>query len=192
MEIPVGDIFLQGTLVSLQFLQHGPQGIPEGVVVVRAGNHLHDAAVTIAETAPVDGFHEAEIGLAILRDRDAGVAGQHAGHAGAPQQLVVEFQVGIVLQVAQVGYCAGGIGQRRGDEFQQGLGIVGCDPGMRERGTQRHRVGRLCDMAIRRHPQAFLLQPGQAAAKQRQLACPGEGRQFFFSICKQLGYPCRV
>ena len=68
-----------------------------------------------------------------------------------------------MFQIAQEcqGVCR--TGQRRRDEFQQGLGIVRSDPGVGQGRAQRGRVGCLGNAAIGPDAQAFLFQTDQPA-----------------------------
>ena len=56
---------------------------------MHTGDGLHHAAVAMAEAATIGGFHQPCIGIAVLRERDTGVAFDHAGHTGCPQDFVV-------------------------------------------------------------------------------------------------------
>ena len=116
----------------------------------------------MTQSAPVNRFHEACIGNAVLRDGNALFTLDHAGHAGTPQQLPVYFRIDELFQITQERQRFRRARQRRGDEFQQCLGVISGDPRVGQRRSQRRGVRRLGNAAIRADPQAFLLKTGFA------------------------------
>ena len=69
---------------------------------MHARDRLHHAAVAQAEPDAIDVLHAADVRAAVVRDRDLGVAAEHAGHARDPQQLVAELAVDELVDVAEV------------------------------------------------------------------------------------------
>ena len=120
-EIAVGNETLQWFLVAQQRLQNRPQLLGEGVVEVHAGDGLHQSSVTMTETTAVDVLHGAHVRAAVLGQRYAGVTGDLAGHAGGPQQFVVEIGVHEAVDVVHAAECVAHVGVGRRDEFQQRL-----------------------------------------------------------------------
>ena len=130
-----------------------------------ASDHLHDPPVAPRQPTPVDVLHAAQIRMTVFRDRNAGFAGQDAGHAGRPEQFVTDLPTRETMYLIQEAQRFSGTGQRRSDEFQQRFGVISRDPRMGQRRTERGRMGDLRDIAIRRDPQRLPLQAQQATGK---------------------------
>ena len=116
---------------------------------MHAGNRLHDASVTHPEAMAIDCFHPPDIGIAELREGNAGIAVDGAGHAGGPQQLIIEVAVHELMDVAQILQQLPGLAERRSDQFDQRLGEIRGDMFVGERRAQCLRMAGLCDDTIR-------------------------------------------
>ena len=101
-EIPVGGEFTERfAVVALHRAKRGPEWPGQGEVEMHTGNDLHHAAVAVAEAAPVHVLHGAHVRAAVARDWNGAIAGDHAGHARRPQNLVADQRVCELVQVAQ-------------------------------------------------------------------------------------------
>ena len=94
---------------------------------MHAGNRLHDASVTHAQAVPIDGLHAPDVGAAELRQRNARVAVDRAGHAGRPQQLVIQVAIHELVDIAQILQQLPGLAERRRDQLDQRLGKIRRD-----------------------------------------------------------------
>ncbi len=131
------------------------------------GDNLHNAPVTVAQAPPIDVFHLADIGFAVSGDGNAGLAGQHAGHTGGPQDFVfTQAVIDEFLRVTEKLQGLSDIGQGRRDQFQQRLGIVRGDVGIGQCRSQGERMGRLRDATVAVDPQALFFHPGAAIFQQ--------------------------
>ena len=144
---------------------------------MHARNGLHGPAVAHSETVPVHGFHAADIGGAELRERDAVVAGEHAGHAGRPEQLVPQMPVHELVDVAKVLQQLPALVKRRRDQLDQRLGEVRGDVLVGERCAERRRVAALGDLSRRRYAQRFLFHAFAPAAQHAALPAIDEAGQ---------------
>ena len=151
-------------------VQHRPEVARERVVEVHPRDRLHDPAVTQAQSHAVDALHPSDVGAAVLRDRDAGVPVQRAGHAGRPQQFLVEVPVDELVQVAEVLQQLPGLAEGGRDQLDQRLRVVGRHVRTRQRRAQPRRMRRLGDPSLRRHPQRLLLDPLASALQRAGLA----------------------
>ena len=154
---------LPGVVALHEIRVNGPELVRERVVEVHAGDGLHHPAVAVAEPAAIYDLHLAAVRAAVLRDRNALVALDRAGHAGGPEQFLAEVAVDELVQVAEVLRELPGVRKGRRDQLDQGLGVVSRERGIRERRAQRLRVRRLRNPALRRDPQRLLLHPLQPA-----------------------------
>ena len=127
------------------------------------GDSLHHAPVAMAEAAPVCGFHFRRVGRAVARDTDAGVTLDHAGHAGGPQDFILELAVDERLGIVETGQRIAKMVERRGHHFEQRLGVIRGDARMGQRRAERGGVPRLRDAAVDGDAQAFLFQADLAA-----------------------------
>ena len=116
--------------------EHVPQAWRERVIEMHAGNGLHDAAVAHSKAMPVNGLHSPDIRAAELRQRNAGIALEGAGHAGRPQQFLAQMPVHELMDVAQVLQQLPCFAERRGHQLDQRFGIVGSDVLVGERRSQ--------------------------------------------------------
>ena len=122
------------------------------------GDRLHHAPVAMAEPAAVGGFHPGRVGAAVLRNRYAGIALDHAGHARGPQDFIVELAVDETLGIVEKAQRIAKMVERRGHQFEQRLGIIGGDTRVRQRRTQRARMRGLRNAAVGGDAQAFLFE----------------------------------
>ena len=88
-------------VLALQLLVQGPEGVWQRVVVMNAGDGLHDPPVAVAEAAAVDGLHPADVGRPVLGERHVGVAADGAGHAERPEQFVADALHDELMHVAE-------------------------------------------------------------------------------------------
>src|SRR3984957_11606787 len=130
---------------------------------------LHGPTVPHAETVPVYGFHAPDIGGAELRQRNAVVAREHAGHAGRPEQLVLEMTIDELMDVAQVLQQLPALAKRRCDQLDQRLGKIGGDVLVGERRAEGGRMTGLGYLARRGYTQRFLLHALAPAAEHAPL-----------------------
>ena len=158
-------------------LQRRPEALREGVVEVHPRDRLHHPPVAQPQAATIDVLHAADVRTAVLGQRDARVAIERAGHAGGPQQFVINVPVGELVQVQQVLQQLPGLGHRRCDQFEQGLGVVGRDLRIGQRRAERCRVRRRGNAAPRRDPQRFLFDALATAAQDAALAGVDQPRQ---------------
>ncbi len=133
---------------------------------MHAGDNLHHAPVAVSQPQAVDILHKAMIGTAIPSHGYVVLPRQHAGHAGRPQQLILQVFLYIEVQALQAVQRFGELLERWCDKFQQRLGIVGGDIWMRQGRTQRPGVRCKGDSPGIGYPQAFFLQPEQTADQQ--------------------------
>src|SRR5690625_3229369 len=91
-----------------------------------ASNGLHESAIAMIEPNTVDVLHAADIGCAVFCDRYAGIATDYAGHAGGPEQLITDVAINERVQIAQEIEQLSRLRQRRSNELEQRLGIIGC------------------------------------------------------------------
>ena len=68
---------------------------------MHTGDYLHDAAITQTETAAIGGFHLRRIRSPVTCQRYFGFALNHTGHAGRPEDFVVQIVVDKVLNIIQ-------------------------------------------------------------------------------------------
>ena len=151
-------------------LEHRPEPLRKRIVEVHAGNRLHHAAVAESEADAIHVLHAADIRTAVVRDRDLGVAAEHAGHARDPEQLVAELPIDELVDVAEVLLEFPGPVERRCHELDQGFRVVGRDVRMGQRRAERARMRRLRDMPLRRDPERLPLDALQAAREHALLA----------------------
>ena len=130
-----------------------------------AGNGLHLAAIAVTQPFPVDALHATHIGAAVLCHRHVSIVADHARHGVDPQHLVTDMAVHVAVQLLEKFQRLVQLGAGRGDEFQQGFGIVRGDIGVCQGGAQCCRVRRLRQGAIGGNAQAFFF---DAAADTRQ------------------------
>ncbi len=128
-----------------------------------AGDALHGLAVAQRQAAAVHVFQHAQVGLAVPGDFDVCLARQLAGHGLAPQQFATELAVGVAVDAVQLFQRGGDVAFGRGDELQQGFGVIGGDLRMRQGAAQRRRMRGRGQVAIRFNPQGFSLDAAQAA-----------------------------
>ena len=176
-EVSVVDESLAAQLRGRHGLEHRPEPVREGVVEVHARDRLHHPPVAQAEADPVDVLHAADVRAAVARDRDLAVVPDPAGHAGRPQELVAEFAVDELVDVAQVLLQLPGSRERRGHELDQGFRVIRRDVRVGQCRAERPGVGRLRDPPVGRDPERLPLDPFQAAAKHAVLAGIHEPRQ---------------
>ena len=162
-EVAVGAEVLARVVALAEVGEDRPEVLGERVVEVHARDGLHHATVAVAEAAPVDGLHRADVRLAVLGDRDALLALDGARHAGRPEQLVVQVAVDELVQVAEVLQQLPGVRERRRDQLDQRLGVVGGDVLVGQGRPEGPRVGGLRDQALGGDPQGFLLGALEAA-----------------------------
>ncbi len=101
------------------------------------GEGLHLAAVTMAKPFPVDGFHAAHIGAAVLRHGYITVLADHAGHGIDPQHFITDVAVHVAVELFEKLDGLVQLGAGWGNEFQQRFGIIRGDVGVRKCGAQR-------------------------------------------------------
>src|SRR6185437_14679284 len=105
------------------------------------------------------------------------VPGDRPRHAGGPQQLAAEMAVDELVQVEEVLQQLPSGGERRRDQLDQRLGIVGRDVLTGERGAERAWVRRRSEASLRRDAQGLLLQALAAALEDLRLAAVDERGQ---------------
>ncbi len=120
---------------------------------MHAGNRLHDASVAHPQAVAIDRLHAPDIGAAELRQRNARIAVDRAGHARRPQQLVVQVAVHELMDIAKILQQFPGLAERRRDQFDQRLGEIRRDMFIGERRSQCFRMAGLGDDAVRRDAQ---------------------------------------
>ena len=121
------------------------------------GDDLHQAAVSMVQSLPIEGLHASQIGVAILRQPDALLATDETGHRHGPQPLLAQMLHRITVNVRQLRQ-QGIHGIRgRGDELHQALGIVGGDVGVSQRRTQHLWVVTLGQSSLRGDAQPLAL-----------------------------------
>ena len=147
------------------------------------GNHLHHPAVAMTEPDPVEVLHTPGIRVAVLGDRDVPVAGQHAGHAPGPQDLLLQPTVDEGLQIGQILERITDPRQRGCDELDQGLGVIGSDVRVGQCGTERPRVRGQRHTARQRDPQTLFLEPETAFVQQVDIGLVAEpGKSGLYGI----------
>ena len=179
-EVGVVDECLAAQLRVGHGLEHRPEPLREGVVVVDARDRLHHPAIAQAEADPVDVLHAADVRTAVAGNRDLAVVLDPAGHAGRPQHLVAELAVDELVDVAEVLLELPGTRERRRDELDQGFRVVGRDVRVGQRRAERSRVRRLRDPPVGRDPERLPLHPFQAARQHAVLTGIHEPRKAAF------------
>ena len=179
-EVGVGAEVRAGVGLLDDVRQHRPEVLGERIVEVHARDGLHHPPVAQAEAPAVNGLHRADVRAAVLGDRDALVALDGAGHAGRPQQLVADVAVDELVQVAEVLGQLPGLGERRRDQLDQRLGVVGGQVLVAERRAQDPGVGGLGDAALGGDPEGLLLDPLEAALQGGGGAAVDQGPQAAF------------
>jgi len=144
---------------------------------MHSGDRLHDASVADAQAVTIDGLHSPDVGAAELRQRNAGIAVDRAGHAGCPQQLVIQVPVHELMNVAQILQEFPRFAEWRRDQFDQGFGEIGRDVLVGQRRSQRLGMACVDDFAVDRHAQGFLLDALAPAAQYRPLAGIKQARE---------------
>ncbi|MCY1172697.1 hypothetical protein D9M73_128400 [compost metagenome] len=165
-----------------------PEFFRQGKVVVDAGNTLHGLAVTQGQALAVHVLELPDVGRAVIGDRDIFLGRQRARHRWAPQILVAKLAVGKAVNAVQARQRIGRIGQGRGDELQQRLGIVGGDLFIGQRGTQFFRVRRLRQATFIGHAQAFTFDAVKALFEQREVSALAEQGQAAVEKFAQVGF----
>ncbi len=169
-------------VVPVRAQQLGPQrpeSLREGIVVVRAGDRLHQSAVAGLQAAPIDFLEVSAVRAPVLGDRHLALAGDLAGHGGGPQQLVVEPPRHEMVQLAEVPGQRGVVGEGRRHQLEQRLGIIGRDVRDCTARCQARAGAALAAMRpAGRHPQTLALEAAQAAGQRAAvLAVVGQRRQ---------------
>ena len=141
------------------------------------GDRLHHPAIPQTETLAVDGLHASDVGRPELRDRNAGVAIDHARHGRRPQQLITEMPVHELVQIAEVLQQFPIGAERRRDELDQRLGIIRRNVIIGERRAECRGMRRGRDATFGGDAQGFLLDPTTAALQQRGIAGIDQRRQ---------------
>jgi hypothetical protein len=152
---------------------------------VHAGDRLHHAPVAHVEADAVHVLHAPDVGGPVARDRDLGIAAQHAGHARDPEQLVAEVAVDELVDVAEVLRQLPGLGEGRRDELDQRLGIVGGDVRVRQRRAKRRRVRCLRNAPGGRHAQRLALDALAPAREDAALAGVDQACEPAFELAVQ-------
>ena len=131
---------------------------------MRTGDGLHVAAIAQAQAFTVGGFHPGRVGVAVVGNGDVLVVAHHAGHGAGPHSLALQLSGREAVNVAQEAQGKRRVLRWRRDEFEQRLGVVSGDPGVRQLGAQRRRVRRFGQLAGGVHAQALaLVAAGNAA-----------------------------
>jgi len=105
-------------------------------VVVDAGNGLHAPAVAIGQAGAIDVLRAAHVGRAVLAERYGAIAGQPAGHARAPQQLVADRAIHHLVDLGQLPQAILRIAVDAGDELELRLAEVRRDVRVGQRRAQ--------------------------------------------------------
>ncbi len=142
---------------------------------MHARDRLHHPAVTQAEAVAVHGLHASDVGVTVLRERNVRVALDGRGHAGRPQQFVPEMAINELVQVEQVLQQFPRSGERRRDQFDQRLGVVGRDVLVGQRRTELTGVRSRGKTPVRGHPQRLLLDALAAPLENFGLAAVDQG-----------------
>ena len=119
--------------------EHAPEAGGKGIIEMHAGNRLHDASVAHPQAVPIDGLHAADVRAAELRERNARIALESAGHAGRPQQFVVQMAIHELMDIAQILQQLPGLAERRSDQLDQRLGKIRGDVLVGERSAESGR-----------------------------------------------------
>ncbi len=157
--------------------QQRPQRFGQREIVMDAGDALHGAAVAQGQALTVHVLELADVRGAVLGDRDVLLSRQYAGHRRAPQVFVTQLAIDEAVGLLEAFEYLGGVGQGRGDELQQRLGIVGGDQLVGQRRAQCLWMRGLGQATFVGHAQAFalntvqaLLEQGKIGAEQAQAA----------------------
>ena len=169
--------------------ERGPEGLRQGEVVVDAGDGLHQPAIAMAEPQTIDGLGHGDVRGAVAPHGNILIGTQNTGHAGGPEQFVVQVLIDKAVHVTEFSDGAFRSVMDAGDELELSLGEIGGDVGMCQRGTQGSGMLTARELAVRPDPQTFLLdaaaqalqQPGLVAEKLRQ----GESFSHRQSPCTQ-------
>ena len=128
-------------------------------------------------------FHPARVRLSVVCDRDPRPPLYHAGHTGRPEKLALQTVEHKLLQVAHKGDGVARLMERRCNQLQQCLGVVGGDIGVGQRRAQNGWVGGLCDLSIGVDPQALLFESQHTALEQwRKIRRRDTGGLFLYRI----------
>ena len=159
-EVPLGGERLEAfSFAPLHLAERGPERPGQGEVEVHAGDDLHHPAVAMAQPAPVHVLHRADVGVAVARDGNGAVAGDHARHARRPQHFVANQRIGELVKVPEDAGRLAHAAIRGCHELEQRLGEIGGDGGVGEGGAERCRVGSLGDVAGAVDAQTLFLHP---------------------------------
>jgi hypothetical protein len=151
--------------VPLQRLVQLPETVGKREIEVQARDHLHGAAIPVAEPSPIDRLHGRGVRCPVIGQRDAGTALEHAGHAGRPDQLLAEMAIDIGMDVDQEAQHLVHVRRRRCDELQERFGEVGRDVRMRQGGAERRRMRRGGEMTGCGGTESLFLQADAVAEK---------------------------
>ena len=139
-----------------------------------ASNRLHVAAVTQAQSFPVDRLEPGGMRVAVIGNGDIGLSAEPTGHGAGPHQLVAELLCTELVQLAQKRERKSAILRGWCDELQQRFGIVGGDPGVGQLGAKCQGVGCGGQLAAGVHAQAFALVTTRDAAQDLGLSATGK------------------
>ena len=137
-------------------------------VVVDARNHLHAAAIAVAQAHAVHALGTAHVGIAVAAQRNGFVGGQAAGHAGHPQHFVAaarQHAVHLLVDAHEFVQAGFGTAVHAGDKLQLRFAEVGGDIGVGERRSQLLRMRRERQLAVGMRAQAFLFHAAQHAGQ---------------------------
>nr|GFA41509.1 hypothetical protein [Tanacetum cinerariifolium] len=149
--------------------QDRPDGLGQRKVVMNACDALHGFAVAQCEALTIDVLELADIGRAVIGNRDISFGRQRTRHRRAPDVFAAQLAVGKAMDLVQAVERIGRVGQCRSDELQQRLGVVRSDLLVGQRGTERFRVRSLRQTAFARNAQAFTLDAMQALLQKREI-----------------------
>ena len=139
-------------------MQDFPEAVGQRKIVVDAGDGLHGAAVTVAKAFAIQRFQLGNVGSAIAGQRNLVLVGDHAWHAGSPQQLFArQLRERESVQIGQEVHGIRRIAEHRRDELHQRFRKISGDTGMRQRRAETGRVRGLRQMSAGIDPQTFFL-----------------------------------
>ena len=139
---------------------------------MNAGDGLHQSAVAVSQAVPVDGLHFRDIGTAVACNRNLVIAFDHAGHAGCPEEFIVQLAEGKTMNVFQCGKRGFHVRGDRCDELQQRFRVVRGDISVRQRRAKTFRMAGLCEPAAVGDAKAFLFDTAMNRCQQRELLVP--------------------
>ena len=122
------------------------------------------------QATAIDGLHGADVGGAVVGNRDVAIVAHRAGHTHGPQQFLVgNLLAGELVHVDEKLQHFPGVALRRRHELEQRFGIVGGDPGVGQRRAQGLRVRRARNAPVSLDAQAFALEPHAIAGQQLRI-----------------------